>query len=928
MAGRPWGRALSVVLLVLVWVPAGAPVVPGPQFLDRDRLVIRLDRLTPAGTWRVEIGNPGPAAEAQVWLIGGVSDVLAVRGGGRIRLAAAGKGTVLLVPGPRRRAATGQLVLISQAGIDRRPVAVTPAPSPLERYWPGLLAAVSVILLATVWLLRRRRRKQAAIGETTPAQGRAGPGESRGFTHSDEPVKEDALNRREYAEHLAELARSATPPMVIGVFGEWGSGKTSMLLQVRALLEDDPECALAWFDPWRHQYDENPVLPLLHAIVTDLELEGRENVIRALRTVSQVLGSLVLSSTVKINLSDVQGALKAYDEENFRLRSERTRLNDHLGRLVATALRERNRSRLVVFIDDLDRCHVDQITALLEALKLHFNRDNCVFVLGVAKAPLVAALKEKYQDPLGEYLDKIVQFPFEMPRLSADAFASYLDGLLNHDIQAAKSLLACGLRANPRAIKRFVNVLVLQDRVARARRLDPYEVRVLAAVLLVRDGDADFYARLMSDPTLLKRVAEDLETAGEEQRPDWPALPLRVVGELAASRTSVPDSVSAYIDLVRESPAPQSGDLVDPVPPREQPQVSEDTVPEESRLSRDALDDALTTLAERVRRRAGGVAGEERALLTPLVRFPEETEARPAPIEDILAQGTRLLISGRQGAGKSVLAARLARRRNEAGDPGAGVAVLLPFRALRSDIAEFDRRLTHALVGEYQIPIADANAVVQRGSLVLVLDGLEEIGDADREAIVTRLVRWADLAGAGVIMTDRRPARARPGFRVLTVEGVVPEEGRHLLHRVLGEHGADPGRLLNLTDALLGSPQLLSALTGDPAWIDDLPDRPVDFLPWFAGWATRRTAEAGFGADAVATALSGVAGLLAETGQEIFSSDDPDVRTVFRRSGIKGMEVPSLLHAAVVAGLLRQAGPQAYHFVHPRLVDRLARSED
>ncbi len=812
------------------------------------------------------------------------------------------------------------LVLISQAGVDRRPVVVVHASSLLERYWPGLLVAVMAIHLVSLLLLRRRRKK-STIGDMTPQGDRAS--ESRGFTLSDEPVMEDALKRYEYVDCLAELARSATPPMVIGVFGEWGSGKTSMLHQVRARLDDDSSgCATVWFDSWLHQYDENPVLPLLHAIVTDLGLDGRENVTGALRTVSEALGSLILSSTINVNPPFVQRALKAYGEEKFRLRSERSRLDQHLSRLIATVLRERKKSRLVVFIDDLDRCHVDKITALLEALKLYFSRDNCVFVLGVAKAPLAAALKEKYQDPVGEYLDKIVQFPFEMPRLSASAFAAYVEGLLNHDIHATKSLLVCGLRANPRAIKRFVNVLILQDRVARARELDPYEVRVLAAVLLIRDGDADFYVRLMNDPTLLKRIAEDLETAGEDPLPAWPALPLRIVAELAESGTSVPDSVSAYIDLVRESPVPQSGDLVDTVapPPREQPSASEDAVPEASRLSRDALEDALATLAERVRRRVGQVVGEGE-LLTPLVRFPEESEARPASIDEILAQGTRLLIGGRPGTGKSVLAAGLARRHNEVGKHAAAVAVFLPFRALRADIAEFDRMLTHALVEEYQISIADAYAIVQRGSLVLVLDGLDEIGDARRAAVVTRAVRWADLAGAGIIMTDRDPAATRPGFRLLTVEGVVPVEGRRLLRRVLGEHGADPP---HLPDDLLGSPSLLAALTRDPAWIGELPRRPVDFLPWFAGWATRRTAEAGFGVEAVATALAGIARLVAETGQEVFSSDDPDVRTVFRRSGIKGMEVPSLLQAAVVAGLFRQVGPEAYHFVHPRLVDLLA----
>ncbi|MFG1943030.1 P-loop NTPase fold protein [Nonomuraea sp. NPDC048826] len=920
MAHGRWGRMLSVALLVLGLLPTGAPAA-GPQFLDRDRLVISLDRLTPDGAWRVELGNPGPATEAQV-SVTGLSDVLTVRNGGRVELAAAGTATVVLVPGARRRTGTGQLVLISQTGIDRRPVAVTSEPSLLERHWPILVTSVVLLLGALVLLLgRRRRRTDEEIARTTPSRRRAGAGERRGFTHSDEPVLEDALNRKEYVGHLAELAQSATPPMVIGVFGERGSGKTSMLHQVRALLDDDSSgCATVWFDSWLHQYDENPVLPLLHAIVTDLGLDGRENVTGALRTVSEALGSLSLSSTINVNPPFVQRALKAYGEENFRLRSERSRLDQHLNRLIAMALRERKKSRLVVFIDDLDRCHVDQITALLEALKLYFSRENCVFVLGVAKGPLVAALKEKYQDPVGEYLDKIIQFPFEMPRLSADAFSAYLKGLLNRDIEATKSLLACGLRPNPRAIKRFVNVLILQDRVARARVRGPYEVRLLAAVLLIRDGDADFYARLMSDPTLLKRIAEDLETAEEGRRLDWPALPLRVVAELTMSGTSVPDDVSTYIDLVRESPVPQSGELVDAAPPpREQP--SEEVVPEARRLSQDALEDALATLAERVGRRVGRLVGDEGELLTPMVRFPGEAEARPAAIDEILAQGTRLLIGGRPGTGKSVLAARLARLHNQAGQRDTGVAVFLPFRALRADNAEFARTLTHALVEEYQVSIADAYAVVRRGSVVLVLDGLDEVGDADRAAVVARAVRWADGAGAGIIMTDREPAEAPPGFRTLDVEGVVPEEGRRLLRRVAGEHGAGPP---HLPDELLGSPQMLRALTREPAWLRDLPERPVDFLAWFADWATRRTAEAGFDAAAVATALRGVARSLAEAGQEVFSSDDPDVRTVFRRSGIKGMEVPALLHAAVAAGLLRQVGPEAYQFVHPRLADRLA----
>jgi hypothetical protein len=292
-----------------------------------------------------------------------------------------------------------------------------------------------------------------------------------------------------------------------------------------------------------------------------LGLEARQDIQRNLQVISEALGSIVLSTTSRMTVTDLRSSIHAYDEAHFQLRSERTRLDEYFSGLVTSALQVRGGSRLVVFIDDLDRCLPDQILALLEALKLYLNRPDCVFFLAVDSQRLVQAVSGKYKD-LGidgaDYLEKIVQMPFQMPRLSPSAFKEYLNELLPGDLKAAAEVLSSGLRPNPRAVKRFVNILQLQDLLARNRGVDPYDVTVLAAVLLARSTMPEFYSRLEGDPTLLLRVAEDVQTAEEGAVQEWDEQVIRLVKVLADSPQGVSADVAAYIDLAAASRPPGS----------------------------------------------------------------------------------------------------------------------------------------------------------------------------------------------------------------------------------------------------------------------------------------------------------------------------------------------------------------------------------
>ena len=87
-----------------------------------------------------------------------------------------------------------------------------------------------------------------------------------GRTHSDEPTATDLLERKKYAQGLARLAESGATPMVIGIYGTWGMGKTSLMRLIEMEL-DRTKVRPLWFNPWEHQFDDNPVVALTYKIL-------------------------------------------------------------------------------------------------------------------------------------------------------------------------------------------------------------------------------------------------------------------------------------------------------------------------------------------------------------------------------------------------------------------------------------------------------------------------------------------------------------------------------------------------------------------------------------------------------------------------------------------------------------------------------------
>ncbi|MEA2008165.1 MAG: P-loop NTPase fold protein, partial [Chloroflexota bacterium] len=384
----------------------------------------------------------------------------------------------------------------------------------------------------------------------------------------DLPAERDALDFQPYIDTLADVVSSPNTqtPLTIGVFGGWGSGKTTLMGLVRQGLP--PNYRTAWFDAWKYERETDLwralLLTVLDALETalpknesnevDSEAKGRLDDLRTslYRPVErEEMGGLQVDwgelagglgqGVLQIGLSFVPGAstladmVKALQKEGATTGTEK--IIEAIGRersqifikqvqfleefqrefrdLVQTYVVEK-KHRLVVFVDDLDRCLPEKAVEVLEAIKLFLDVPGCVFMLGLDDKVIARGIEIKYrQAGLTEeetgtdreqrliegslYLEKIIQLPFQLPPIAQDDMSNFVTGLVK-DWQHAEcpKVFAAGLGGNPRRVKRTVNTFLLLHRLAEKRGGDINAVR-LAKVVAIQNAFPRLYEFLKED---------------------------------------------------------------------------------------------------------------------------------------------------------------------------------------------------------------------------------------------------------------------------------------------------------------------------------------------------------------------------------------------------------------------------------------------
>ena len=303
---------------------------------------------------------------------------------------------------------------------------------------------------------------------------------------SDIETSEDLLGYSVHASLLKNIvSNERNLPLTIGLYGDWGSGKSSILKILEEQLKTDDDVVVVYFDGWSFESFDDAKMALIQGIVDALEKEEKFfakvgdkttdawnalkdafgklkksiNWMRALKITAQtaipiatasITGGASLIPLLMSAFNDNKGQLEDLltgehaeeflnnvinfekDEARYQaVREFRTDFED----LIAKS----KQGKIVILIDDLDRCLPRHIIENLEAIKLFLNVPKTAFVIAADQYIVSNAIKSEYKaliDVAGQgdsgrsigesYMEKFIQLPYQIPLLSPREVETYV----------------------------------------------------------------------------------------------------------------------------------------------------------------------------------------------------------------------------------------------------------------------------------------------------------------------------------------------------------------------------------------------------------------------------------------------------------------------------------------------------------------------
>uniref|UniRef100_I5AWU4 KAP family P-loop domain protein n=1 Tax=Eubacterium cellulosolvens (strain ATCC 43171 / JCM 9499 / 6) TaxID=633697 RepID=I5AWU4_EUBC6 len=350
-------------------------------------------------------------------------------------------------------------------------------------------------------------------------------------------------------------------PASIGIYGDWGSGKSSLMKMCQErLTQNDDSIKCIYFNGWLFESYEDAKTALLSSIIDEIREDERfkdkvKDVIDgisesidifklaqfALKTGLDIAASGGLATVLGLSIGtiakNVANQASTVDTEklsgvidNVKDKLDKKELRESIRKFqesFADLIKRSKMSRLVIFIDELDRCRPDTILDTLEAMKLFMFTGKVAFVIGADESHITYAVKSKFADIEGiqinigqEYLEKLIQYPIRIPRMNICETETYIASLLLEDIftkdelkgifesarqndedfyfascipllqkneevtknkdakvavsiaEQVSGILSAGLHGNPRQVKRFLNTMDMRIEQAKCKKAE------------------------------------------------------------------------------------------------------------------------------------------------------------------------------------------------------------------------------------------------------------------------------------------------------------------------------------------------------------------------------------------------------------------------------------------------------------------------
>jgi len=321
----------------------------------------------------------------------------------------------------------------------------------------------------------------------------------------------DILGRSDIARVILRCLSSPDCPESLGIYGGWGTGKTSLLYLIQNINESEgpafeTSLHIEIIDVWPHEHLDSLLAPVITRLLS--RLGAKQNLQEAAAPIATrvlLATGLALTDAILKQLgSSRQEVGAAYQDASNTLpwlhdlcdrvqETEQKRKQDFT-ELVSLVLSQLCAKRLVLCLDNLDRCSPEHVVQLLESVKNYLTVPGCVWVFAVDAQVLASYITRKYEGTAldgNSYLDKIIPEQYHIPSPSIEHEGDRLDELL----RKAMSELPGRFPANWRRFAGVPRVLVPRRLLKSARKFQ--EISCLPTDLGTSAGDDLVFALIL-----------------------------------------------------------------------------------------------------------------------------------------------------------------------------------------------------------------------------------------------------------------------------------------------------------------------------------------------------------------------------------------------------------------------------------------------
>jgi Predicted P-loop ATPase len=321
----------------------------------------------------------------------------------------------------------------------------------------------------------------------------------RGLILTDEIAIDPILDFNLYRNAIVSIIKNSLPKFTIGIFGEWGTGKTTLINSVDTALQTDGNLIRVRFEAWRYTQEQFPLVSLLKNIAYALPAERQFEVLKQKLVTSSIN---FLKNTPEILTSVISKFASEEDEisqETFDLFKKE--LNSKI-QLIAELDKDTvyfdgfdeikneiknlhlvNPSfRIIVFVDDLDKCSPKKVHEILEIIRVFQEVEGFIFILGISDDMInkLGEMGTRGKNNGDHYIKNLIQIHISLPKWSNQDIVKLVRDFIKkgmiHDklkdvVDKNIELISLAIENNPREIKRFLNNFIVVMKFFQVRKV-------------------------------------------------------------------------------------------------------------------------------------------------------------------------------------------------------------------------------------------------------------------------------------------------------------------------------------------------------------------------------------------------------------------------------------------------------------------------